>query len=164
VRRRNRRPDGRRVKSLRSYAIDEAARVIGVHRNTVRHWVKNGLPVLDDRRPALILGSDLKGFLARQRKARRQPCQPGEIFCVKCRKPQKPDGAVADYEPSSSTAGALVGLCPVCGTLIYRRTSLARLPAVKGILDVQIKRPQSRIGESAGPFVNCDSSEQASAK
>jgi excisionase family DNA binding protein len=96
VRRRNRRPDGRRAKSLRSYAIDEAARVIGVHRNTVRHWIKNGLPVLDDRRPALILGSDLKGFLARQRKARRQPCQPGEIFCVKCRKPQKPDGAVAD--------------------------------------------------------------------
>ena len=56
----NRRPDGRRAKSLRSYSIDEIARLLGVHRNTVRHWIRNGLPVLDDRRPNLILGSELK--------------------------------------------------------------------------------------------------------
>jgi hypothetical protein len=34
--RRNRRPDRRRVKLLRSYTIDEVARTLGVHRNTVR--------------------------------------------------------------------------------------------------------------------------------
>jgi excisionase family DNA binding protein len=157
MKRRNGRPDGRRVKSLRSYSIDEIARLLGVHRNTVRHWIRNGLPVLDDRRPSLILGSELRAFLTRQRNARRQSCRPGQIFCVKCRKPREPFGKEADYVPSSPTAGALVGLCPVCGTLIYRRSSLARLPVVKGTLDVQIKRPQSRLGDTTDPCVDCDS-------
>jgi excisionase family DNA binding protein len=159
--RRNHRPDWRRIKTLRSYTIDEAARLVGVHRNSVRHWIKRGLPVLDDRRPTLILGSDLKAFLAKQREARRQPCQAGEIFCVKCRKPRKPDGQMADYEPTSAAAGTLVGLCPVCSTVIYRRTSLARLPAVKGTLDVQMKRPQSSIADTAAPLVDCDSRPEA---
>jgi hypothetical protein len=61
--RRNRRPDRRRVKLLRSYTIDEAARTLEVHRNTVRHWIKAGLRVIDDKRPILILGSDLADFL-----------------------------------------------------------------------------------------------------
>jgi excisionase family DNA binding protein len=156
MKRRNGRPDGRRVKSLRSYSIDEIARLLGVHRNTVRHWIRKGLPVVDDRRPSLILGSELRAFLTRQRNARRQSCQPGQIFCVKCRKPREPFGKEADYVPSSPTAGALVGLCPVCGTLIYRRSSHARLAVVKGALDVQIKRPQSRIGDTTDPCVDCD--------
>jgi hypothetical protein len=161
MRRHNRRPDGRRVKSLRSYSIDEIARLLAVHRNTVRHWARNGLPVLDDRRPSLILGGELRAFLTRQRKARRQPCQAGQIFCVKCRRPREPFGQEADYVPSSPTAGALVGLCPICGTLTYRRVSLARLAIVKGPLDVQIKRPQPRIKDSAGPHVDCRSERKA---
>jgi excisionase family DNA binding protein len=156
MRRHNRRPDGRRVKSLRSYSIDEIARLLGVHRNTVRHWIRNGLPALDDRRPRLILGRELKAFLTRQRNARRQSCQPGQIFCVKCREPREPFGKEVDYVPSSPTAGALVGQCPVCGTLIYRRSSLARLPVVKGALDVQTKRPKARIVDTTDPCVDCD--------
>jgi hypothetical protein len=34
---RNRRADWRRIKSLLSYTVDEAARTLGVHRGTVRH-------------------------------------------------------------------------------------------------------------------------------
>jgi transposase len=49
--RRNRRPDRRRVKALRSYTIDEVARTLEVHRNTVCHWIKAGLPVIDDKPP-----------------------------------------------------------------------------------------------------------------
>jgi hypothetical protein len=52
--RRNRRPDRRRVKLLRSYTIDEVARTLEFHRNTVRHWIKAGLPVIDHKRPILI--------------------------------------------------------------------------------------------------------------
>ena len=63
MKRRNRRPDRRRIKTLRSYTIEETARTLDVHRNTVRHWIKDGLPVIDRRRPALILGSHLAEFL-----------------------------------------------------------------------------------------------------
>jgi hypothetical protein len=51
ITRRNRRPPRWRVKALRSYTIDEVARTLEVHRNTVRHWIKAGLPVIDDKRP-----------------------------------------------------------------------------------------------------------------
>ena len=50
-----RRPDRRRVKLLRSYTIEEVARTLEVHRNTVRHWIKAGLRVIDDKRPILIV-------------------------------------------------------------------------------------------------------------
>src|ERR1700731_4052842 len=105
----NRRPDRRRVKALRSYTIDEVARTLKVHRNTVRHWIKAGLPVIDDKRPILILGSDLAEYLLRRREARRQPCRAGQMFCLNCRKPQEPAGQMADFAASSGTTGALVG-------------------------------------------------------
>jgi hypothetical protein len=153
--RRNRRPDRRRVKLLRSYTIDEVARTLEVHRNTVRHWIKAGLPVIDDKRPILILGSDLAEYLLRRREARRQPCRAGQMFCLKCRKPQEPAGQMADFVASSANSGALVGICPACNRLMYRRVSVARLSEVAGALDVHMTRAQPRIEDTAIPNVNC---------
>jgi hypothetical protein len=153
--RRNCRPDRRRVKALRSYTIDEVARTLEVHRNTVRHWIKNGLPVIDDKRPILILGSYLAEYLLRRREARRQPCRAGQIFCLKCRKPQEPAGRMADFVASSATSGALVGICPACNRLMYRRVSATRLCEVAGGLDVRPTQAQPRIEDTATPNVNC---------
>jgi excisionase family DNA binding protein len=153
--RRNRRPDRRRVKLLRSYTIDEVARTLEVHRNTVRHWIKAGLPVIDDKRPILILGSDLAEYLLRRHEARRQPCRTGQMFCLKCRKPQEPAGQMADFVASSATSGALVGICPACNGLMYRRVSVARLSDVAGALDLHMTRAQPRIKDTAIPNVNC---------
>jgi hypothetical protein len=153
--RRNRRPDRRRVKALRTYTIDEAARTLEVHRNTVRHWIKAGLHVIVDKRPILMLGSDLAEYLLRRRDARRQPCRAGQMFCLKCRKPQEPAGQMADFVASSATSGALVGICPSCNRLMYRRVSMARLPEVAGALDVHLTRAQPRIEDTAIPNVNC---------
>jgi hypothetical protein len=50
---------------------------------------------------------------------------------------------------------ALMGICPVCNTCIYRRISIARLPAVRGELEVQITQPQPRIADTADPRVDC---------
>lgn len=155
MKRRNRRPDRRRVKALRSYTIDEVARTLEVHRNTVRHWIKAGLPVIDDKRPILMLGADLAEFLLQRRDARRQPCRAGQMFCLKCRKPQEPAGRMADFVASSATSGALIGICPACNRLMYRRVSAARLSEVAGALDVHLTRAQPRIEDTASPNVNC---------
>jgi hypothetical protein len=90
----------------------ELARTLEVHRNSVRHWIKAGLPVIDDKRPILILGADLAEFLWRRRDARRQPCRARQMFCLKCRKPQEPAGRMANFVASSATSGALIGICP----------------------------------------------------
>jgi hypothetical protein len=128
--------------------VEEVAGLLGVHKNTVREWLRGGLPALTDQRPLLILGHELLAFLTRRRQANKRPCQPGEIYCVRCRVPQKPAGGMAEYRPLTVTGGNLIGICPRCETLIYRRVSLARLEQVKGELDVPLTQAREHINES----------------
>ncbi len=60
---RRRRPNHRLVKIHRNYTVEEAARMFGIHKNTVRCWIKAGLPVCDDMRPQLILGRELAALI-----------------------------------------------------------------------------------------------------
>ena len=57
------RPNPRLVKIHRNYTVEEIACLFGIHKNTVRSWIKMGLPVTDNCRPQLILGSELAAFL-----------------------------------------------------------------------------------------------------
>jgi transposase len=43
-----RHPNYRLVKIHRSYAVEEIAKLFGIHKNTVRCWVKDGLATIDD--------------------------------------------------------------------------------------------------------------------
>ena len=49
----------RLVKIHRNYTVEEIAKLFGIHKNTVRNWVKDGLATIDDKRPMLILGHEL---------------------------------------------------------------------------------------------------------
>lgn len=148
--------NARMVKIHRSYSVDEAARALSVHKNTVRDWIARGLPTIDRQRPTLILGRDLADFLARRRTVNKCPCAPGEIYCVRCRRPQVPAGGMANYEPVAATSGNLIGICPACNALMYRRVSLAKLDAAKGNLDVRLPQAAQHIDESQEPSVNHD--------
>lgn len=151
-----RRPNPRLVKIHRSYTVEEAASLFSVHRNTVRHWIKQGLPAIDDKRPMLILGRNLTTFLQERRVRNKRPCQPGEIYCVRCRAPKKPAGGMADYQPLTTDLGNLVGICPDCESLLYRRVNPAKLEQVRGQLDVMIPVARLRIDGSSEPSVNSD--------
>ena len=153
---RKRHPNPRLAKIHRSYTVDELAQLFDVHRNTVREWVKRGLPTNDDKRPMLILGRELVAFLAVRRAKNKRPCLPGEIYCVRCRAPRAPAGEMVDYVPLTATLGNLVAICSACETMMYRRVSLARLEQVRGILDITMPQALEHIGESAQPTVNSD--------
>ena len=60
--------------------MEEAARLFGTHRNTVRAWLKAGLKAIDGSRPVLILGSELRRFLDERRAKRKCPTPPGMIY------------------------------------------------------------------------------------
>ena len=117
---RSRAPNHRLVKTHRTYTVEEIASLFHVHRNTVREWVKRGLPTCDDRRPMLILGPELAAFLQARRLKNRQTCSPGEIYCVRCRAPRAPAGNMAEYQPRTETLGNLIGICPQCECLMHR--------------------------------------------
>jgi hypothetical protein len=151
-----RRPNPRRAKIHRSYTVQEIAKLYGVHKNTVREWIRAGLATIDDRRPQLVLGSVLLAFVQARRLKNKRPCKPGEIYCVRCRAPKNPAGDFADYKPTSSTSGQMIGICPTCECLMYRAVSLAKLAQVCGKLAVTIAKEQPRLDESREPSVNSD--------
>lgn len=153
---RKRRPNHRLVKIHRTYTVEEVAKLFGIHRNTVREWIKRGLPLIDHKRPMVILGRDLSAFLQARRVKNKRPCQPGEIYCVRCRAPQSPAGDMADYQPISVTLGDLIGICPNCDSMMHRRVNLNKLEQDRGNLEITIPEALPHIDESPQPSVNCD--------
>jgi len=153
-------PNPRRIKIHRSYSVEETAALLDIHKNTVREWLRRGLPALNDRRPLLILGRDLVDFLNARRRANKRPCRPGEIYCVRCRQPQTPAGSEARYVPLNETGGNLIGICPACSTIMYRRIGAARLLHEATILTICLPLAPEHIGERCKPSVNCDSKQE----
>ena len=98
------------AKLHRSYTVEEVADLFDVHKNTVRHWIKDGLPLCDERRPTLILGADLRDYLQARRQARKRKCRPCEMYCLRCRSPQIPADNLAYYEPQTAVTGRLSGI------------------------------------------------------
>lgn len=130
------RPNPRLAKIHRSYTVDEIATLYGAHRNTVRAWIKRGLPILDNRRPVLVLGRHLRDFLQARREVNKRTCGPGRLYCVRCREPQRPKDSAVRYEPLTETLGNLVGRCPCCDAGLYRRVSEKSLARALGDLTV----------------------------
>jgi hypothetical protein len=151
-----RHPNHRLVKIHRSYTVGEIAHLFGSHKNRVRAWVKAGLPICDEKRPMLILGHDLASFLQTRRARKKQTCQPGELYCVRCRAPKFPWGDMAEYQPVTEKIGSLEAICPDCGSMMYRRVSQAKLDQVRGKLDITFPQALQRISESNEPTVNSD--------
>lgn len=121
-----RRYNPNRAKIHRTYTVEEIAELYGVHKHTVRNWINGGLPLLDDRRPCLVHGTELRAFLNNRRRAAKKPCPPDHFYCLRCRQPRRPAGDIVEYLPITETSGNLRGICPTCDALIHRRIAWAR--------------------------------------
>lgn len=158
-----RRIDPRHAKLNRNYSVEEAARLFGAHRNTVRAWMRAGLKPLDGQRPTLFMGEELRRFHEARRASRKRPTPPGMIYCLRCREPRRPAGNMADYVPRTSTSGDLQGICPACEAMLFRRVNLAALETIKAGLDVTVRPADPRISKREEPSLNHDSSPPAPA-
>ncbi len=149
-------PNPRLVKINRSYTVEEVAKLFGKHKNSVRGWIKAGLPTSDAKRPMLILGHDIAAFLQARRVKNKQTCQPGEIYCVRCRAPKLPAADMAEYQPVTEKFGNLIAICPDCNSIMNRRVSMAKLGQVRGKMDITFPQALRHIVESNQPTVNSD--------
>lgn len=149
-------PNHRLVKLYRSYRVEEVASLFGKHKNTVRGWIKSGLPTIDGKRPTLVQGQELIAFLKVQRTKNKRPCQPGQIYCVRCRSPKYPAAGMADYLPITEKFGNLVALCPDCDSIMHRCVSLAKIEQIHKKMDITFPQALRHIREINQPTVNSD--------
>ena len=148
--------DHRRVKMRFTYTVGEIARLLAIHKNTVREWIKAGLPTIDDKRPILILGSDLIAFLRARRARRKRPCSPGQMYCFRCRAPKFPAGDMAEYTAITERVGNLTAICPDCTSMTHRLVSRARLEDFRAKMDITFPQALRRLTEISQPSVNSD--------
>ncbi len=146
-----RRYNPRKIKIHKSYRVDEAADALGVSVQTIRNWVRDGLPVFRSKTPFLILGCELRAYIERRFVKPKHKLNPGEFTCFGCRAPRLPFGMMADYVPLNAHRGRLVGLCPVCEATCSRFVALASLTAHSAVLDISI--PGAKAAEKPGEGV-----------
>ncbi|WDR06673.1 helix-turn-helix domain-containing protein [Devosia rhodophyticola] len=150
------RPNPRSIKLHRTYSVEEAARALGVHKNSVRGWRQRGLKPIDDSRPVLFLGSDLRAFLEQRNASRKRPCRPGTLYCFRCREARAPALGMVDWTSTKARTGNLTALCGTCGTEMHRRARRDALAVVMPGLQVQISEGPSRLNGEPIPSLNCD--------
>jgi len=150
------------VKIHRSYIVEEIANLFGIHKNTVRNWIKGGLVTIDDKRPMLIHGRSLVTFLQARRTKNKHTCKPGELYCMRCRVPKFPAGDMAEYTSITEKVGNLIAICPDCHSIMNQRVSLARIEKICGNMDITFPKALRHIVESTSPTVNSDLKQGAS--
>ncbi|WP_264878226.1 helix-turn-helix domain-containing protein [Vibrio agarivorans] len=111
--------------------MSEAAEVLGVHKKTVRNWINDGLPVVDEKRPLLISGTDLKIFVRQQRKRNRRKCRPSEIYCLRCREAREPTPGTAKFVQEEGGTGRVFARCCECDSKVNKYFSWRNLDALR---------------------------------
>ena len=144
------------VKVHRSYDTGELAGCLGVHKNTVRHWQREGLKPNDTRRPLLFQGERVRAFLTARIAKRKRPCPPGTLYCFRCRQPRPPALGMVDYLAVTAASGNLRAMCTICETIMHRRVRRTALSAIMPGLDVQFGEAPPRLKGRPPPSLVCD--------
>ena len=150
-----RRANPNRVKIHWNYTARQLADRLGVHKNTIWHWVRNGLTPIDGKRPHLFHGASVRAFLASRNSQRKCACPAGTLYCFRCREPRQPAADSVEFVRMRAGAGNLRATCGECSTLMHRRTRQYQIHSVLPGLLIQIREAQPRLTEMSAPSTNC---------
>lgn len=151
---RRRSPNPNRVKIHRPYLVEEIASLLDVSLATVRRWLRAGLKAIDARRPLLIQGKELRRFARWWRSRHKRRCEPGQMYCLRCRVPRWPLQGEAELVAQNEICGQLRGACSVCGSLMSRLVAYRSLGAVQGSLVLTTRPARQRLSDSGFPDLN----------
>lgn len=137
-----------------SYTVEELTACLGVHENTVRKWIKSGLPVVDEKRPFLVHGAALIAFLNGRQASRKVRLKPDEFYCVKCRCPRTAFDGKVNILPRNRLMINLKSTCTVCRTALCKVGSMKNLSQYLVIFNSPAPGPP-HISDTHSPSVNC---------
>nr|WP_157034127.1 DNA-binding protein [Sphingomonas sp. Y57] len=136
--------------------MPELAACCDVHKNTVRHWQRQGLQPIDKGRPLLFHGGTVRAFLIERNAGRKRPCLPGTLYCLRCREARRPALDMVDYVPLKADSGDLRALCENCEAPMHRRARKADLAKIMPGLAVRFTNALPRLSGRPDASLNCD--------
>lgn len=134
------------IKETLNYSIHDIASLFVIHRATVRQWLKEGLLMIDNHKPFIVLGTDLKEFLKKRQGNRKNKCNSNELYCCKCREPRTSWENIVDIKIINERRLLIMGVCGQCGNKINKLSSLNKLDEIKEIFAVLTIHDQNLIG------------------
>ena len=145
--------DLRKVRLSKCYSVHEAASLLSVSACTMRSWIRNGLPALLDCRPILIPGDGLKAWLKARRAARKHTCQPDELYCCRCKGPQKAKSGSVNIIQRNAKTVTIRALCATCDAKMNLGGSLAKISEIRVVFGLATPA-QVSLAECENPAVN----------
>lgn len=119
------------IEKHRTYTTTELADRLKVHPRTIQEWCKEGLPCMNESKPHLFKGEEIKMYLKRKRKQEKVKLKQGEFYCMKCRQAVKAiEGSQTIKEGKNMgryTQYLIKGICEKCGSKINRVSSSKRM-------------------------------------
>ena len=143
------------IKETLSYSTNDIAKRFSIHKRTVQEWYRAGLPRIDNRKPSLVLGADLKAFLKARLNKRKSKCQKNELYCMKCKAPRQSRNNTVDIRFLSKTRMMIIGLCVECNTKTNKVDSTKNLTEIPKIFAIQQIHNRDLIGSDI-PSLNTD--------
>lgn len=106
-----------------------------LHPQTVRQWIKNGLPVIDSGKPALVYGSRLTQYLGKLNQSHKCKTAFYEMFCMKCKDAKTPSQRRITLHQDNKSVKAK-GRCPVCKTIMNKNYKMDDIPRLRSAFRV----------------------------
>ena len=128
----------RHIKRDYPYNIQEVRDLFGIHKNTVRSWIKSGLKLMDKNRPHIVHGSDLIAYLNERQSKRKCKCKPHEFYCFKCRAARPTWKSIIDIDIKNTKLLQLSGVCASCSIKVFKAGSINKLPEYDKTFNIRL--------------------------
>jgi hypothetical protein len=115
------------IESNRSYSTEKIKKLIGIHEQTIREWIKEGNLECVSKKPILIYGAVLKEFIKNKNESHKKTLNFNEFKCLKCKAISIPkDNQISIYHNKNGSIRA-TGICQNCNnefSKLYKKNSI----------------------------------------
>lgn len=123
----------KRVRYWYAYDIDDVCALFsdpGLHVQTVRKWIKNGLSTIDAGKPALVYGYDLIAYLKKNNTVNKRKTAFDQLYCMGCQDARCIFRNKIVVEQKSQSL-KVQGICRECKKSMFQNYKLQDLSALK---------------------------------